>query len=85
MRTRSPGIETYQSAHNNLARLSLSSRGGVNRLRGRLGSLGRFLHASDGGLGGRATVAATATALAAVADQVIKRLVQVGRHDEKVC
>lgn len=49
-----------------------------------LGGLGRLLHTSDGGLSccSSTAVAATASGLTAVADKVVKRLIQVGGHDE---
>lgn len=52
-------------------------------LRRSLRGSGRLLHSTDrGGLCGGPTVSATASSLTAVADEVIERLVQVGRHDE---
>lgn len=54
----------------------------MSSLGGSLGGLG-LLHTSDGGLGGNtAVVAATASILTAAADEVVERLVQVGRHSE---
>lgn len=73
----------YQSAHDDLAGGGRSSRGRVSRLRGSLGGLGGLLDTSDGGgLRSSTAVGATASALAAAADEVVKRLVQIGRHDE---
>jgi len=55
----------------------------VDRLGSSLVGLGVLLHASDSGglVGSRATGAATTTALAAVADEIVERLIQIGRHD----
>jgi hypothetical protein len=51
----------------------------VNSLRS---SLGRLLNASDGGLlGGSAPGTTAASGLATTADEIVKRLVEVGRHD----
>ena len=77
-------LVAYQSAHDDLAGNSWSSWSGVNRLCGSFRSLGRLLHASDRRLCGGTAVGATASALTAVANEVIQRLVQVvGRHGEE--
>jgi hypothetical protein len=50
------------------------------------GSLGRLLHTTNGGRlsrGAAGTAAATrASGLTTAADEVIKRLIKVGRHDD---
>lgn len=83
---KSSQVATYQSAHDDLAGSSRSSWGGVNCLRGSLGSLGGLLHTSDGGgLGRSATACAAASVLTTVADEIVERLVQVGRHPVDLC
>jgi hypothetical protein len=74
-------MDAYQSAHDDLAGCSWN-RGRVNCLRRGLGGSGGLLDASDrGGLGSSATVStATASILATVTDEIVERLVQVGRH-----
>lgn len=80
------GAVTYKSAHDDLAGSGWSSRGRVSHLCGSLGGLGGLLDTSNGGrLGSRTAVGATASTLATVADEVVKRLVQVGRHDGRLC
>lgn len=74
--------QTYQSAHDDLAGSSRDSLGGwVSSLGGSLGRL-RLLHASNGGLDGGATVVAAAASLTTATDEVVERLIQVGRHSE---
>lgn len=76
---------TYQSAHDDLAGSSRNSGGGVDDLGRSLGGLGRLLDAADRRLCGGAATSTTATSvLATVADEVVERLVQVGRHFEKL-
>jgi hypothetical protein len=74
-------VNAYQSAHDDLAGCSWN-RGRVNRLRRGLGGPGGLLDTSDRGrLGSSATVStATASSLATVTDEIVERLVQVGRH-----
>lgn len=62
-----------QSAHDDLAGGSRGCRGWVSDLRRSLRGSGRLLHSTDGGgLSSGATVATTASILAAVADEVIQ-------------
>jgi hypothetical protein len=72
--------KAYQSTNEDLAG-TLNGWGRVSRLGG---SLGRLLHASDRGLSGSAATtsaaASVASVLATTADEIVKRLVEVGRH-----
>lgn len=79
-------MDTHQAADHDFAfrrdRVSV-----LDSLSRRLGSLGGLLHTSDrdrsvGSLGSRAT-SATASALATADEDLVERLVQLGRHDEK--
>jgi hypothetical protein len=73
--------ESYQSAHDDLAGSSWGNRGGVDDLGRSLGGLGRLLDTADGRLcGGATTTAAATSVLTTVADEIVERLVQVGRH-----
>lgn len=50
-----------------------------------LGGLGRLLNTTNGRLCGSAATSATATSvLATVADEIVERLVQVGRHSDEL-
>jgi hypothetical protein len=78
------GARTYQSADKNLAGTSLGGRGWVSSLGS--SSLGGLLHTSNSGwLGRSATGTSTATSVASglttAADEIIKGLIKVGRHD----
>lgn len=76
--------ESHQSAHDDLAGSSRGNGGGVDDLGHSLGGLGRLLDTTDRRLCGRATTSAAATSvLTTVADEVVERLVEVGRHCEK--
>lgn len=73
-----------QSADKNLAGTSLGGRGWVSSLGS--SSLGGLLHTSNSGwLGRSATGTSTATSVASglttAADEIIKGLIKVGRHD----
>lgn len=72
---------TYQSTDENLAGSRVSDRSRMSRLGC---SLGRLLDASDGRLlGGSATTDAATVVLAAIVDEIVKRFIQVGRHDDE--
>jgi hypothetical protein len=76
---------TYQSAHDDLAGSSRGNGGGVNHLGRSLAGLRRLLNTTNGRLCGGAATSATATSvLATVADEIVERLVQVGRHSDEL-
>lgn len=76
---------TYQSAHDDLAGSSRSNGGGVDDLGRSLGGLGSLLYTADGRRrGGAASSATTTSILATVADEIVERLVQVGRHCDEL-
>lgn len=72
-------MRAYQSADEDLAGSNSSDRSGMSSLGS---SLGRLLHASNGrflSCGATRTSAATSI-LATVADEIVERLIEIGRH-----
>lgn len=72
-------VRAYQSADEDLAGSNRSDRRGVSGLGS---SLGRLLDASNGSFlrGGATRTSAATSILATVADEIVERLVEIGRH-----